>query len=165
MMNRFIAGDSTPSSPEGTKMLAGAHPAFDGPVILFQNIVQILCGTVLAILLKGTFGFEPHYRGWISGVLVGINNRRLGMARTSQRFTQEALRCSRVLFGRKKEVDGRAGRIHRTIQVAPLALDPDIRLVDAPTVLGRFELRAQTAFQFRSVTLHPPPDGDVIGAQ
>ena len=70
-MNRFIAGDRTPGSPEGTKMLACAHPAFDGPVVLFQNIVQILYGTVLAILLKGTFGFEPHYRGWISGVAVG----------------------------------------------------------------------------------------------
>ena len=45
-------------------MLACAHPAFDGPVVLFQNIVQILYGTVLAILLKGTFGFEPHDRGW-----------------------------------------------------------------------------------------------------
>ena len=41
-------------------MLACAHPAFDGPVVLFQNIVQILYWTVLAILLKGTFGFQPH---------------------------------------------------------------------------------------------------------
>ena len=38
-MNRFIAADRTPSTPEGTKMLACAHPAFDGPVILFQNII------------------------------------------------------------------------------------------------------------------------------
>jgi hypothetical protein len=39
-MNCFIAGDRTPSSPEETKMLAWAHPTFDGQVILFQNIEQ-----------------------------------------------------------------------------------------------------------------------------
>ena len=107
-------------------MLAWAHPSFDGPVVLFQNIVQILYGTVLAILLKGTFGFEPHDRGWVGGVLVGINNPRLGMVRTSQSFTQEALCCGRVLPGRKQEINRRTERVHRTIQVAPLAFDPDV---------------------------------------
>jgi hypothetical protein len=56
-------------------------------VVLFQDIVQILYGTMLAILFKGTFGFEPHDRGWLGGVMVGINNPRLGMVRTSQSFT------------------------------------------------------------------------------
>jgi len=35
-MNRFVAGDRAPSSPEEAKMLACTHPAFDDPVILFQ---------------------------------------------------------------------------------------------------------------------------------
>ena len=96
-------------------MLARAHPAFDGPVVLFQNIVQILYGTMLAILFKGTFGFEPHDRGWVDGVMVGINNPRLGMVRTSQSFTQEALCCSRVLPGRKQEVDRRPSRVHGAV--------------------------------------------------
>jgi hypothetical protein len=77
-LNRFIAGDRAPGSPEGTEALAGAHSAFDGPVVLFQNIVQILYGTMLAILFEGTFGFEPHDRGWVGGVMVGVNNPRLG---------------------------------------------------------------------------------------
>jgi hypothetical protein len=67
-------------------MLASAYPALDRPMILFQNIVEILYGAVLAILRKGTFGFEPDDRGWVSGVLVGVNNARLGMVRTSQSF-------------------------------------------------------------------------------
>jgi hypothetical protein len=33
-MNRFIAGDRAPSSPEGAKMLACTHPAFDGPMVV-----------------------------------------------------------------------------------------------------------------------------------
>ena len=51
-MNRFVAGDRTPSSPERTKMLACAHPAFDGPVILFQDIIEILHGTVFRSCLR-----------------------------------------------------------------------------------------------------------------
>jgi hypothetical protein len=39
-MNRFIAGDRAPSSPEGAKMLTGADPALDGPVILFQDVTK-----------------------------------------------------------------------------------------------------------------------------
>ena len=50
-MNRFVAGDRAPSSPEGAKMLACTHPAFDGPVILFQDIIEILHGTVFRVLV------------------------------------------------------------------------------------------------------------------
>jgi hypothetical protein len=32
-------------------MLAGTHPAFDGPVILFQDIIEILHGTVFRVLV------------------------------------------------------------------------------------------------------------------
>jgi hypothetical protein len=49
-MNRFIAGDRAPSSPEGAKMLTRADPALDHPVILFQYIVEVLYGAVLAII-------------------------------------------------------------------------------------------------------------------
>jgi hypothetical protein len=49
-MDRFVAGDCAPSSPEGAKILACTHPAFDGPMILFQDVVQILYGSVLAIV-------------------------------------------------------------------------------------------------------------------
>ena len=46
---------------------------------------------------------------------------------------------------------------------APLALDPDVGLVPAPTVGGRFESTAQTSFHFRGVTLYPSPHHDLIG--
>ena len=53
-------------------MLA-SHPALDRPMILFQNIVEILYGAVLAILRKGTFGFEPDDRGWVRPLLQSCN--------------------------------------------------------------------------------------------
>jgi hypothetical protein len=39
-MNRFIAGDGAPSFPEGAEMLARVDPALDGPVILFQDVIE-----------------------------------------------------------------------------------------------------------------------------
>jgi hypothetical protein len=96
-------------------MLACAYPSFDRPMILFQNIVEILHRSMLAILLKSTFGFEPHDRGWVGGVMVGINNPRLGMVRTSQSFTREALRSSRARLGREQEVDRRPSRVHGAV--------------------------------------------------
>jgi hypothetical protein len=48
-MNRLIAGDRAPNSPEGTKMLTRADPTLDRPVILFQYIVEILHRAMLAI--------------------------------------------------------------------------------------------------------------------
>src|ERR1700680_4028198 len=47
-------------------------------------------------------------------------------------------------------------------RLAPLALDPDVGLVRPPTVGGRFESPTQRSFHFRGVTLHPPPDGNVV---
>src|SRR5271165_4724893 len=77
-MNRFIAGERAPSSPEGAKMLACAYPALDRPMILFQDVVEILHRSMPAILLQSLLGFEPHDGRWITGVLVGIDDPRPG---------------------------------------------------------------------------------------
>jgi hypothetical protein len=39
-------------------MLACAHQAFDGPVILFQKIIEVLHRSMPAILLQSLLGFE-----------------------------------------------------------------------------------------------------------
>jgi hypothetical protein len=98
-------------------------------------------------------------------VTVGVDDARHGMVLPSQRFGQEALCCGRVLPGLEEKVEGHAGRIHRTIEIAPLALDPDVGLVYPPTVVGRFELRAQTSFQFWGISLDPTLHCDVIGVE
>jgi hypothetical protein len=78
-MNRFITGDRAPCSPEGAKMLACAHPTFDGPVVLFQDIIEVFYRTVLITLLKGAFAFELRDRRRITGVVVGIDYAGRGM--------------------------------------------------------------------------------------
>src|SRR5208282_518919 len=98
-------------------------------------------------------------------MLVGVYHSRRRMVCSAERFGKEALCCGRVLLSREEKVEGRPGRINRTIQVAPLAFDPDVGFVHPPTAIGRFEPRAQTPFHFWGVTLDPSPHRDVIGVQ
>jgi hypothetical protein len=60
-------------------MLACAHPAFDGPVILFQNIIEVLHRSMPAILLQSLLGFKPHDGRRITGMLVGVDANRYGI--------------------------------------------------------------------------------------
>src|SRR5271165_5105777 len=110
-MDRFVAGDRAPSSPERAKMLACAYPALDRPMILFQNVVEILHRSMPAILLQSLLGFEPHDGRWITGVLVGVDYPRRRMVRSAQRFGEKALGRRCVAFGPEKEVDRRPGGV------------------------------------------------------
>ena len=51
-MDRLVAGDRTPSAPERPEMLACTNPAFDGPMVLFQDVIKILYGSVLAVFIQ-----------------------------------------------------------------------------------------------------------------
>src|SRR5208283_3711096 len=146
-------------------MFARAHPAFDNSVILFQNIIEVLHRSMPAILRQSALGFEPLDGWWIAGVLIGIDYARGRMVLSAQGFGEKALSRCCVAFSRQKEVDRRTGGVNSPVQVYPFAFDPDVRLVDPPRVVGRFEPRAQTSFQFRGVTLYPSPDGDVVDQQ
>src|SRR5271166_4255791 len=86
MMNRFIAGDRAPGSPEGAEMLTGVDPPLDGAVILLEHVVQIWHRPMPAILGESAFGFELHDGGRIRGVAVGVDHPRRGMVLPSQCF-------------------------------------------------------------------------------
>jgi hypothetical protein len=90
-------------------MLACANSTFDGPVVLFQ--VEVLCRTVLTILLKSAFGFELCDRRRITGVVVGIDYAGRGMVLSAQGFHQKALSRCCVAFSRQKEVDRRTAGV------------------------------------------------------
>src|SRR5271157_4275515 len=114
-MDRFVAGDRAPSSPERAKMLACAYPALDRPMILFQDVVEILHRSMPAILLQSALGFEPLDGWWIAGVLVGIDYARRRMVLSAQGFGEEALSRCRVAFSREKEVDRRTAGVESPV--------------------------------------------------
>ncbi len=73
-MNRFVTGDGAPCTPERAEMLARVDPTLDRPVILFQDIIEILHGAVSAVVGQIACGLEHGNGGWISGVLVAVDD-------------------------------------------------------------------------------------------
>ena len=102
-MNRFIAGDRAPSSPKRSEMLPCAHPALDRPMILFQDVIEILRGAALATVGQIACGLECGNVGWISGVLVGIDDPWRGMILPAQGFGQKALSRCCIAFGQRRK--------------------------------------------------------------
>src|ERR1700686_945875 len=103
-------------------MLACAHPAFDGPVILFQDVVnpsfstretwvKVLHRSMSAVLLQSALGFELRNCRRITGVLVGVDDPRRRMVLSAQRFGEEAFGRRCIAFSRQKEVDRRTGGV------------------------------------------------------
>ena len=78
-VNGFVTGNRPPGAPKGTEMLSGVDPSLDRTVVLFQNVIEVGYRPMPAILLKNTFGFEPHDRGRVRTVTVGVDKTRQGM--------------------------------------------------------------------------------------
>ena len=87
-------------------MLACTHPAFDGPVILFQDVIKILHRSMSTLLFQNSAGFELN-DGWrISSVLVGVDDPRSGMVLPTQALVRKrsAAAASRLAERRKSIV-------------------------------------------------------------
>jgi hypothetical protein len=136
-------------------MLACTHPALDGPVILFKDVIKILHRSMSTLLFQNTAGFEFN-DGWrITSVLVGVDDRRSGMVLPAQGCGQKALVGRCIAFGREKEVDRRTVGVHGPVQVHPFAFQPHVRLVHPPRVVRRIEVLAQVPLQFPGRTAGP----------
>ena len=87
-------------------MLACAYPALDRPMILFQDVVEILHRSMPAILLQSLLGFEPHDGRWITGVLVGVDDPRRQMVLSAKALARKrsAAAASRLADRRKSIV-------------------------------------------------------------
>jgi hypothetical protein len=89
-MDRLVACDRAPSSPERVEMLTGVDPPLDGVMVLLEHVVQIWHRPMQAILGEIAFGFELRDGGRIRGVAVGVDHPRRGMVRSAQRFCSES---------------------------------------------------------------------------
>src|ERR1700746_838064 len=114
-MDCLVAGDRAPSSPERMKMLTGADSPLDGAVILLQDVVKILHGSMAAVFIQRSFGFELHDGRWGSCVRVGVDAPGGRMVLAAQGFGQKALGRRCIAFGREEEVDRRTARIHSPV--------------------------------------------------
>ena len=95
----------------------GPDDALDGPMILLDDVVQILHLTQFnrraGISLNGLNGSR------VGGTLV--DGDLVGQAVLTDGAFQEAARCSQIAFGRKHEVDSGAVTVDGAIEILPFS--------------------------------------------
>src|SRR5215472_224281 len=87
------------------------------------------------------------------------------MTRCPQGFLEELLGSSRVSLLGKPEVDRSTGGIDSTIQVPPDPALANVRFVDPPGAVGRFQFPPASLVHLGCVALHPTPYGRVISPE
>jgi len=78
---------------------------------------------------------------------------------------RNSLAAVRITLGRQHEIDRVTCRIHGSVQVRPVASDPDVRFVHPPGTIGMPEFATEALIQNRCIALDPAPDRDVIHRQ
>jgi hypothetical protein len=154
-----------PAGPRLKRTTTFDTPPFDGPVILFHQVVEVTPDPMPA-------GLRPK-RPPLSTAPPRAGRRRdhrYGSPEAWDDFVGPRLWPETVWPPRHPvwptaEIEGGARRVDRPVKVPPLALHADVRLIDAPRIVGGLEPFAQAPFQCRGVALHPPPNRDVIGVQ
>jgi site-specific DNA recombinase len=94
----------------------------------FDNVVEVFD---LADFYRSTMFLIVAFDGSFIG-LTAVNGDCGGDPVSTDRLRQKAERGLCIPVLRQQKVDGLPGFIHRAIQIAPLAFDPDVRLVHAP---------------------------------
>src|SRR3954468_18588634 len=87
------------------------------------------------------FCFISHSAG-IALEAVGDDLARVAGVLPAESTLEEALRCLLVPLGAEQKVDRLAGAVDRSVQVAPLPVDPDVSLVNVPWPTARTQVAA-----------------------
>src|ERR1035441_7925932 len=87
----FVALNRSPSCLEFSEALLGVHSTFDGSMILFQNVVQVLHRSVSTAVARRPFLLSVGDRGAVNRRQVGVDHSRLGMGSIAERLAKQPL--------------------------------------------------------------------------
>src|ERR1039457_5837242 len=75
----FVALNRSPSRLEFSEALLGVHSTFDGSMILFQNVIQVLHRSVSTVVAQRPFLLSVADRRAVNRCQVGVDHSRLGI--------------------------------------------------------------------------------------
>jgi hypothetical protein len=73
------------------KSLFGVHSTFDGSMILFEDVIQVLHGSVSTTMAQCSFLLTVGNRGVVDRRQVGVDHSRLRMRSIAERLAKQAL--------------------------------------------------------------------------
>jgi len=89
-VNRFVALNRSPSRLKFSEALLGVHSTFDGSMILFENVVQVLHGSMSTAVAQRPILLTVGNRGAVYRRQVGVDHSRLGMGPIDERLAKTA---------------------------------------------------------------------------
>src|SRR5450756_255222 len=87
----FVALNRSSSCLEFSEALLGVHSTFDGSMILFENVVQVLHRSVSTAVAQRPFLFTVGDRRAVYRRQIGVDHSRLGMGAIAERLAKQAL--------------------------------------------------------------------------
>jgi hypothetical protein len=87
----FVALNCSPSRLEFSEALLGIHSTFDGSMILFENVVQVLHRSVSTAVAQRSFLLTVWDRGAVNRCQVSVDHPRLRMGPIAERLTKQSL--------------------------------------------------------------------------
>ena len=100
--------------------------------------------------------------GWIGRVLIDGDDAWGGRMFGSEGLAEETLGSFGIVRLTEQKVDGLAGGIDGSIEIIPLLLDLDVRLIDAIGVVRLGAMGPTALVEFGRLALHPPKDSGMV---
>src|SRR5271166_6128924 len=90
-VNRFVALNRSPSRLEFSEALLRIHSTFDGSMILFENVIQVLHRSVSTTVAQRSFLLTVGDRGAVDRRHVSVDHSRLRMGPIAERLAKQPL--------------------------------------------------------------------------
>ena len=87
----FVALNRSPSRLKFPEALLGVHSTFDGPMILFENVIQVLHGSVSTAVAQRPFLLTVRDRGAVNRCQISVDHSRLGMGSIAECLAKQPL--------------------------------------------------------------------------
>src|SRR5271167_1083626 len=90
-MDCFVALNRSPRRLEFSEALLGIHSTFDGSMILFENVVQVLHRSVSTAVAQRAFLLTVGDRGAVDRRQISVDHSRLEMGSIAKRLAKQPL--------------------------------------------------------------------------
>src|SRR5580658_6818959 len=87
----FVALSGSLGRLEFSEALFGVHSMFDGSMILLEDVIQVLHGSVSTALAQSPFLLTVRDRGAVDRRQVSVDHSRLRMGSIAERLAKQAL--------------------------------------------------------------------------
>jgi hypothetical protein len=153
LMNEFDVGDG------GGRMIAAleprhrSHSLFDSAVVLFDHIIQIAVRPHKELNGQETLPLEFAHSDMRGGI--SVKGNLLRSPSLLNRLCNEALGRSNIAMFSQEKIDCLSFPIHRAVQIASFAFDPNVRFIAPPRGVYWSGIALPALRKFRDVPLDP----------